>query len=73
MTITLENLTDMFTFHKPRCGDAAAYTRVRKAGRQFSEVILNNTRSSADQSAAIRKVREAVMTANAAIALRGRV
>jgi hypothetical protein len=34
----------------------------------FAETIIRNTPPGSDQSAAIRKVREAVMTANAAIA-----
>jgi len=40
---------------------------IRKAGGELARVILDSTNRSADQSAAIRKVREAVMTAEAAI------
>jgi len=36
-------------------------------------VLIDNTPTSADQTAAIRLLREAVMTANAAIALEGLV
>ena len=50
----------------------SAYAEVRSAGRDLAAVILKNTPSSPDQSAAIRKVREAVMTANASIACGGR-
>ena len=46
-----------------------SYERLRSAARAFSEEILECTPVGADQSAAIRKVREAVMTANAAIAI----
>jgi len=38
---------------------------------ELALVILEHTPPSADQSAAIRKVREAVMTANASIACGG--
>jgi hypothetical protein len=48
------------------------YETIRQAGRTFASVILTNTPSCADQEAAIRKVREAVYTANAAVACEGR-
>lgn len=48
------------------------YERIRAAGKAFAEVLLEETPPSADQSAAIRKVREAVYTANAAVACEGR-
>jgi hypothetical protein len=37
----------------------------------LAEAILENTPQCADQQAALRHVREAVMTANAAVALEG--
>jgi hypothetical protein len=68
MPILLSDLDNWFTYHTPdpHKGDFAAYGAIRRAGKRLAEVILNNTPSCADQSAAIRKVREAVMTANAA-------
>ncbi len=49
------------------------YTNVRHAARQFAKVVILTTPDCADRSVAIRKIREAVMTANAAIALKGRL
>lgn len=46
--------------------------RIREAGAAFAQVIKAATPGCADQSAAIRKVREASDTAVAAIACRGR-
>lgn len=46
--------------------------RIRLAGQQFAQVIKNETNGSPDQTAAIRKVREAVFTANACVMLRGK-
>ena len=46
---------------------------IRAGAKDFAQDILENTPSCADQSAAIRHLREAVMTANAAIALKGAV
>jgi hypothetical protein len=65
-------IENWFTYHSPKEGQPAQYQAIRDAGKALAMVILNNTPGSADQSAAIRKVREAVMTANAAIACDGR-
>ena len=66
--ITKEQLAKWFTYHSPTGTQPARYVEIRDAGKELAETILENTPSNADQSAAIRKVREAVMTANAAIA-----
>lgn len=66
------DLDHIFTYHPPEPGDQERYIAIRDAGKEFARTILENTPGSADQTAAIRKVREAVMTANAAIALKGR-
>lgn len=65
------DLDNIFSYHAPQEGDAEKYRAIRDAGKALAVAIVNNTPPSADQSAAIRKVREAVMTANAAIALKG--
>ncbi len=67
--MTDEQLTHIFTYQPPKPGDVEKYGAIRAAALEFSRVLVANTPSSADQSAAIRKVREAVMTANASIAL----
>lgn len=72
MAITVETLDNWFTYHQPGEGDTERYVAIRDKGRELSLTILSNTPSSADQTAAIRKVREAVMTANAAIACGGK-
>lgn len=71
MAITREQLENWFTYHAPQQGDPEAYGKIRKAGAQLAQAIVDNTPASADQTAAIRKVREAVMTANAARACGG--
>lgn len=72
MTITRDDLNNWFTYHAPGPDDTVAYEKLRSAARDFALAIIELTPSSADQTAAIRKVREAVMTANAAIACGGR-
>jgi hypothetical protein len=65
MSTELDNL---FIYHAPKGDQVERYQKIRDAGKALAEVILDCTPKSADQSAAIRKVREAIMTANAAIA-----
>jgi hypothetical protein len=67
------DLNDVFSYHAPQGDDLEKYAKLRAAAKQFAEVILANTPRCADQTAAVRKVREAVMTANAAVALKGKV
>lgn len=69
--VTKENLDNIFTYHPPVNDDPQRYEAIRTAGKALARVILENTTTCADQQAAIRKVREAVMTANAAVALKG--
>lgn len=66
--MTDEELYNLFSYHPPRGDQGERYILIRESARQFAQTILNHTPQSADQTAAIRKVREAMMTANAAIA-----
>ena len=69
--MTKDQLENWFTYHTPKEGQPEKYEELRAAGKAFAETIVDLTPPSADQSAVIRKVREAVMTANAAIACGG--
>ncbi len=62
----------IFTYHLPKPEQLEAYNELRRAAWVFAETIIRLTPPSADQSAAIRHVRDACMTANAAIACEGR-
>lgn len=64
-----ETLTSLFTFHPPTGDQPERYVAIRAAADVFARVILESCPGCADRAAAIRKVREAVMTANASIAL----
>lgn len=66
--MTTVDLDNLFNYHAPTDDQIPKYNAIREAGRMLASVILKQTPASADQTAAIRKVREAVMTANAAIA-----
>jgi hypothetical protein len=61
----------LFTFHDDP-DKTPHYVEIREAAKTFAKVILRHTPGSGDKILAIQKVREAVMFANAGIALDGR-
>ena len=67
----LRDIENWFTYHSPTPGQIPQYTEIRDAGKAFAAVVFKHCPDSADRTAAIRKIREAVMTANAAIACGG--
>ena len=63
----------VFEHHTPSAEKLVHYDAVHAAAKSFAFVILKHTPASEDQAAALRLLREATMTANAAIALDGRL
>lgn len=70
--MTAEQLDNWFSYHPPTAEQLAAYSKLRSSARLFAEVINECVPESADKTASIRKLRECVMTANAAIACGGK-
>lgn len=73
MPVTGENLKDVFRYQAPTPEQVEAYEAINAAAENLARVILENTPACADQQAAIRHVRDARMTANAAVALGGMI
>jgi hypothetical protein len=67
------DLDSIFSYHAPTPEKLKQYESIRSAAKEFATVMLANTPASADQTAALRHIREAVMTANAAVALDGKL
>lgn len=67
--MTKQDIEELFTYHAPRAYQAERYQAIRDAAKVFALAIVKNTYPSADQSAAIRHLRECIFTANASIAL----
>ena len=63
----------VFSHHAPTPEKLQRYEAVHDGAKHFAQIILSSTPPSADQSAALRLLREAAMMANAAIALDGRL
>jgi hypothetical protein len=70
--ISDEMLKNWFTYHSPSPDQLPKFQKIRDAGLALAEAIVECTPPSADQSAAIRHIREGCMTANAAIACGGK-
>lgn len=60
-----------FTYHPATDAQVVHYDRIRSKARELADVIATFAPPGRDQTVAIRKVREAVMYANAAIACDG--
>jgi hypothetical protein len=63
------DLDKLFHMHSMEAADALKLIRIREAAQVFAGVVLANTPPGPDQDEAIRKIREAVWTANAAVAM----
>jgi hypothetical protein len=67
------DLEHVFNYHPPTPEQRPKYEELRQSAKDFAATIQRLTPNCADQWAALRHVREAVMTANAAIALDGKL
>ena len=65
-------IEELFTYHKPTPQQELAYIQIREDAKRLARTIDQNCPGGPDRTAAIRKLRECVMTASAAIALKGK-
>jgi hypothetical protein len=66
-----DKIDDLFSYHVPTLDQIPKYEAIRAGAKVFAQILVDNTPQSADQTDALRKLRESVMTANASLALRG--
>lgn len=66
--ISDSDINNWFTYHAPSKDQQAMYEAIREAAKKFAFLLVDVTPPSPDQTVAIRKLRECVMVANAAIA-----
>lgn len=66
--IALSDLENRFTYHPPTEGQAGRYADLRERGLDLARHINEVTPDSPEKLLAVRKLEEAVMWANAAIA-----
>lgn len=65
--ITNDDLNNWFSWHNLDQTAIDKCTAVRNAALKLAKVIIKNSPSNADQTAAIRKLREVVWTVNGSI------
>lgn len=70
--LTAEVIDDMFDYHPLTEEQATQSEAIRKAAKELAWIIVTNSPSSPDQSAALRSLRLAVFQANSAIANSGK-
>lgn len=63
----------VFSHHSATPEKLAKYTAIHEGARRFAEVILSSVPSCSDRVAALHLLREASMTACAAVSLDGRL
>lgn len=68
----ISDLENKFKYHAPKEGQLEKYKRLRSAGKDLALLIQKECPECADAYIAIQRVREAVMYANAAIAINQR-
>jgi hypothetical protein len=61
--ISRENLHELFKYHEPTPAKLEQYQALRRAAYDFANAILAQTPECADQQAALRKVRQALILA----------
>lgn len=64
-----QDIMDSFDHHAPTLGQVERILSVRHVCKNAAIGIIANARASADRTAALRKLHEAMMTANKAIAI----
>lgn len=67
--IAHDNINNMFTYHAPNPNQILRYQLIRDEAKQLGHTIINCCPSSRERSAAITLLQNAVMMANASIAV----
>jgi hypothetical protein len=68
MPITQIDVDTWFTYHAPKGDQQARYVAIRDKAKELAELFLASSQPCADQTAAMRKLRETVMAMNLTIA-----
>lgn len=67
--MTPEQIANTFSYHSPKPGQPERYTALRCKARELATLIVESCPASRERSLAITKLQEAVMFANASIAI----
>jgi hypothetical protein len=67
--MTTEQIDNIFTYHAPKGDQTARYLELREHARAFAHYVNANCPESREKSLAITNLQQAVMWANASIAI----
>jgi hypothetical protein len=67
----MDELEKLFTYHPPTADQPEKYLALRASALSFARTVEQCCPAGPDRTDAVRKIREAVMTANASIATGG--
>lgn len=70
--LATDRLENLFSYHSPSGTQPTQYAAIREGAKAFAKIMMANTVPGADQSDALRSLRNCVMTANASVALNGK-
>jgi hypothetical protein len=70
---TVDQIDEAFQYHAPTTEQIAKMEELRRLAHDLAHCIMAECPASADRSAALRKLRECIMTANASIVLNGMI
>lgn len=73
MPVNKDNFERVLNYHGVNQKQLERMENIRKTAKWMVAAILDNAPTCADQQAAIRLVREAMMTANVAVVLEGEI
>lgn len=68
-SINHDDIDRWFTHHPPTAQQVAALSQLRAKARELAHLIRELTPGCADQCSSLRRLRECVMTANAAVVI----
>jgi hypothetical protein len=66
---TALTIDSIFSYHAPKDGQPERYVILRDKAKELAALILSSTPASREQSVALTNVQQAIMWANAAIAI----
>jgi hypothetical protein len=67
--MTPEQILNTFTYHAPKGDQQTRYEEIRECARTLAEVFASHTPDSREKSLAFTNLQQAVMWANASIAI----
>ena len=67
--VTLDNLDEIFTYHRPNHVQTGKYERINKATKEYAKVLLEACPEGRELSIALTNLQLVRMTANMAIAV----